>query len=199
MSQVWDDGGTVVPVTVLQAGPCVVVDKRSQDRDGYQAVQLGLVEARPQKRVTKPLAGHFKKAGVPPVRHLKEFPLDDGEDLKPGDRVLVQATFKAGDKVDITGVSKGKGFQGVIRRHHFRGGAATHGSMFHRAPGSVGASSYPSRTFPGQRMAGHMGARQVTTKNLTVVQIDETKNLLLVKGAVPGANGGYLTIRKVRS
>mgnify|MGYP002336527857 CR=1 FL=1 len=199
MTQLSDDGGNSVAVTVLQAGPCVVVDRRSTERDGYEAVQLGLVEARPKKRVTKPLEGHFKKAGVPPVRVLKEFELESGETLRAGDRILVNGTFKAGDKIDVTGVSKGKGFQGVMKRHNFRGGAATHGSMFHRAPGSVGASSFPSRTFPGQRMGGHMGAKQITTKNLTVVRVDDARNLILVKGAVPGAVGGYLTIRKAGS
>jgi large subunit ribosomal protein L3 len=199
MTQLWDDAGTVVPVTVLQAGPCVVVDLRSPARDGYEAVQLGLVEARPKKRITKPLEGHFKKAGVPPVRLLREFGVQSGESLKPGDQVRVNGTFKAGDKVDVIGVSKGKGFQGVMKRHNFRGGAASHGSMFHRAPGSVGASSYPSRTFPGTRMGGHMGNRRVTTKNLVVVQVDEARNLLMVRGAVPGAAGGYLTILKAGS
>jgi large subunit ribosomal protein L3 len=196
MTQVFDDQGTSIPVTVLTAGPCVVIDRRTTARDGYEAVQIGLVEARPRKRVTRPLEGHFKKAGVPPLRVLKEFPLLPGEDMKAGDQVSLESTFKAGDKVDVTGVSKGKGFQGVVRRHHFRGGDATHGSMFHRAPGSVGASSYPSRTFPNQRMGGHMGARQVTTKNLTVVRIDAEKNLLVLRGNVPGANGGYLMIRR---
>jgi large subunit ribosomal protein L3 len=199
MTQLTDDGGTFIPVTVLQAGPCVVVDRRSTARDGYESIQLGLVEARPVKHATKAIQGHFKKSGVPPVRMLKEFPVQPGEEMQPGDRILVQSTFKPGDKVDITGVSKGKGFQGVMRRHNFRGGAASHGSMFHRAPGSVGASSYPSRVFPGTRMGGHMGARQVTMRNLVIVRIDEARNLLMVRGAVPGANGGYLTIRKAGS
>src|SRR5687768_14240187 len=131
MTQLNDEQGAVVPVTLLQAGPCVVVDRRSTDRDGYEAVQLGLVEVRPKKHVTMPMAGHFKKAGVPPVRVLREFELDPGESVKPGDQVLVGGSFKAGDKIDVTGTSKGKGFQGVMKRHNFRGGAASHGSMFH--------------------------------------------------------------------
>ena len=199
MTQVYDEGGTCIPVTVLQAGPCVVVDRRSTERDGYEAVQLGLVEARPKKRTTKPMQGHFKKANVPWVRVLRELPVAADEELALGDRVLIKDTFAAGDKVDVCGQSKGKGFQGVMKRHNFGGGRATHGSMFHRAPGSVGASAFPSRTFRGQKLPGQMGAKQVTTRNLTVVRVDEERNLLLVKGAVPGGKGGYLIIRKAGS
>lgn len=199
MTQVFDDAGVCTPVTVLQAGPCVVVDRRTTERDGYESVQLGLVEARPRKRVTKPMAGHFKKADVPPVRVLQEVPMAPGEELALGDRVLVKETFEMGDKVDISGVSKGKGFQGVMKRHGFKGGGASHGSMFHRAPGSIGQASYPARVFKGTRLPGQMGAKKVTTKNLTVVRVDEERNLLLVKGAVPGARGGYITIRKAGS
>jgi len=195
MTQAYAQDGRAIPVTVLEAGPCVVVQRRSKQKDGYSAVQLGLVEARKVKRVTKPMKGHFDKAGLPPCSVLREFPVADGAELKVGDKVSV-GLFAPGDKVTIVGVSKGKGFQGVIKRHHFRGGAATHGSMFHRAPGSIGASAYPSRVLKGMRAAGHMGQDRVTVKNLTVVRVDAESNILVVKGAVPGAGGGYVVIRK---
>jgi large subunit ribosomal protein L3 len=195
MTQSYAQDGRAIPVTVLEAGPCVVVQRRSQQKDGYSAVQLGFVEAAKVKRVTKPMKGHFDKAGLPPCRVLREFPVADGAELKVGDKVSV-GLFAPGDKVTIVGVSKGKGFQGVMKRHHFRGGAATHGSMFHRAPGSIGASAYPSRTLKGMRAAGHMGHDRVTVKNLTVVRVDAENNILVVKGAVPGAGGGYVVIRK---
>jgi len=195
MSQVFGADGVVTPVTILKAGPCVVVQAKTPTADGYESVQLGLVEERPAK-VTKPMAGHFKKAGLPPTRVLREVAQAPGaEPLKAGDRVLVDV-FKDGDVVDIIGTSRGRGFQGVVKRHHFRGGAATHGSMFHRAPGSIGASSYPSRVVKGMRAAGHMGVDRVTVRNLKVLKVDAENNLLLVKGAVPGANGGYVIIRK---
>jgi len=195
MTQVFREDGSVQPVTVIKAGPCVVVQAKTAGKDGYEAVQLGLVEDRPAK-VTKPLAGHFKKAGVPPTRVRREVKLAPGGDaLKPGDRVLA-SVFSSGDQVDVIGVSRGHGFQGVVTRHHFRGGAATHGSMFHRAPGSIGASSYPSRVIKGMRAAGRMGAERVTVRNLRVERVDEEKNLLVLRGAVPGARGGYLIIRK---
>jgi large subunit ribosomal protein L3 len=195
MTQAYAQDGRAIPVTVLEAGPCVVVQRRSKQKDGYSAVQLGFVEARKVKRVTKPMKGHFDKAGLPPCRVLREFPVEDGAELKVGDKVSV-GLFAPGDKVTIIGVSKGKGFQGVMKRHHFRGGAATHGSMFHRAPGSIGASAYPSRVLKGMRGAGHMGQDRVTVKNLTVVRVDAESNILVVKGAVPGAGGGYVVIRK---
>lgn len=195
MTQAYAQDGRAIPVTVLEAGPCVVVQRRSKQRDGYSAVQLGLVEARKVKRVTRPMKGHFDKAGLPPCSVLREFPVADGAELKVGDKVSV-GLFAPGDKVTIIGVSKGKGFQGVMKRHHFRGGAATHGSMFHRAPGSIGASAYPSRVLKGMRGAGHMGQDRVTVKNLTVVRVDAESNILVVKGAVPGAGGGYVVIRK---
>ena len=195
MSQVFSDDGIVTPVTVLKAGPCVVVQARTAQADGYEAVQLGLVEARPAK-VNKPTAGHYKKAGVPPTRVRREVRLaPGGEPLRAGDQVLA-SVFQAGDVVDVIGTSKGKGFQGVVKRHHFRGGAATHGSMFHRAPGSIGASSYPSRVVKGMRAHGHMGSARVTVRNLRVVKVDTDNHLVLVGGAVPGANGGYVVIRK---
>jgi large subunit ribosomal protein L3 len=199
MTQVFEEDGRVVPCTVLQVGPCVVVQRREKGRDGYEAVQLGLVEAVKVKPRGQALEGHFKKAGVPPTRRLKEFRLiPGGDDPAVGGKVLV-SLFKISDRVDIIGTSKGKGFQGVMKRHHFRGGAASHGSMFHRAPGSIGSSAYPSRVFRGMRMGGRMGGDRVTAKNLTVVRIDEDNNLLVVRGAVPGATGGYLSVRRSRA
>jgi large subunit ribosomal protein L3 len=174
----------------------VVVQTKTAQTDGYEAVQLGLVEERPA-RVRKPLAGHYKKAGVPPTRVRREVKVAKGaESPKAGDQVLVNTVFTNGDRVDVIGVSRGKGFQGVMKRHNFRGGAATHGSMFHRAPGSIGASSFPSRVVKGMRAAGRMGGDRVTTRNLRVVQVDAENNLLVVRGSVPGAPGGYVVIRK---
>ncbi|HVD78303.1 MAG TPA: 50S ribosomal protein L3 [Vicinamibacteria bacterium] len=195
MTQVYAEDGRAIPVTVIQAGPCVVVQRKSKAKDGYSSVQLGLVEDRKVKRVTKAMKGHFDRAGLPPCRVLREFRVEDGAEHKVGDKVSVEL-FAPGDVVEIVGVSKGKGFQGVVKRHHFRGGAATHGSMFHRAPGGIGASAYPSRVIKGLRGAGHMGDERVTTKNLTVVRVDAGKNTLVVKGSVPGAGGGYVVIRK---
>jgi len=195
MTQLFGADGSVQPVTLIKAGPCVVVQAKDAQRDGYEAVQLGLVEAKPAK-VTKALAGHYKKADVPPTRVRREVKLPKGsEALKTGEQVLV-SIFNAGDRVDVIGTSRGHGFQGVMKRHNFRGGAATHGSMFHRAPGSIGASSYPSRVVKGMRAAGHMGSERVTTRNLRVERIDAENHLLMVRGAVPGADGGYLIIRK---
>lgn len=196
MTQLFDKDGSVIPATVIKAGPCVVVQKKTAAHDGYDAVQLGLVEFVADKRVNKARQGHFKKAGVSPVRFLREFRLAaSGEATQVGAKVLVDQ-FAANDAVDVSGVSKGKGFAGFVKRHHFGGGAATHGSMFHRAPGSIGSSAFPSRVFKGMRAAGHMGQEKVTVKNLQVVKVDVERNLLIVRGAVPGANGGYLVIRK---
>jgi len=196
MTQVFRPDGQVVPVTVLKAGPCVVVQRKTPSTDGYDAVQLGLVEF--AKKLNKPAAGHLKKAGADGVKYLRELRLKPGMgDPKPGDKVLVDQ-FRLAEKVDITGVSKGRGFAGNVKRHHFGGGDGTHGSMFHRAPGSIGSSSYPSRVYPGMRMAGHMGDDQVTVRNLEVVDIDLEDNLLLVKGAVPGPNGGYVIVRRAK-
>lgn len=198
MAQVFRPDGQVVPVTLLKAGPCVVVQRKNPVKDGYDAVQLGLLEFAKAKNLTKPLAGHIKKAGVEGVRFLRELRLKPGDgDLKTGDRVLVDQ-FKPSDKVDVIGVSKGRGFAGLVKRHHFGGGDATHGSMFHRAPGSIGASSFPSRVFPGLKMAGHMGAERVTVRNLEVIEVDAEENVLVVKGAVPGPNGGYVVVRRAR-
>ncbi|MGH9712967.1 MAG: 50S ribosomal protein L3 [Candidatus Acidiferrales bacterium] len=199
MTQVFADDGTAVPCTVLQAGPCVVVQRRTKDKDGYDAVQLGLVEFIKPQRVTKPLTGHFKKAGVAPLRYMREVRIEDSKDeSKAGDRVLVDG-FKVGELVDVTGVSKGKGFAGGVKRWHYRGGDASHGSMFHRAPGGIGASSFPSRVWPGQHFPGHMGNERKTSKNLRVVKIDIDENLLLVRGAVAGPAGSYILIRKAKS
>ena len=195
MTQVYAEDGRAIPATVIEAGPCVVVQRKSKAKDGYSAVQLGLVEARKLKRITKPMKGHFAKAGLPPCRVLREFRVEDGAEVKVGDRVSVEL-FAAGETVKVTGVSKGKGFQGVMKRHHFRGGAATHGSMFHRAPGSIGASAFPSRVLKGTRGAGHMGTDRVTVRNLKVVRVDAGNNLLVVRGAVPGPGGGYVVIQK---
>jgi large subunit ribosomal protein L3 len=197
MTQVFAADGTVTPATVVKAGPCVVLQAKNAPGDGYEAVQLGLVEEKPAK-VNKALGGHYKKAGnVPPTRVRREVKVVTGGDpLKAGDQVLVGGVFKDGERVDVIGISRGKGFQGVVKRHNFRGGAATHGSMFHRAPGSIGASSFPSRVVKGMRAAGRMGGDRVTTRNLKVVQIDAENNLLVLKGAVPGAPGGYLIVRK---
>ncbi|MCS6951511.1 MAG: 50S ribosomal protein L3 [Bryobacterales bacterium] len=198
MTQVFQPDGQVVPVTLLKAGPCVVVQRKTPATDGYDAVQLGLLEYVKPKRINKPMAGHLKKAGVEGVRFLRELRLRPGDaDLKTGDRVLVDQ-FKPKDRVDVTGISKGRGFAGFVKRHHFRGGDATHGSMFHRAPGSIGASSFPSRVFPGLRMAGHMGVQRVTVRNLEVIEVDPDDNVLVVKGAVPGPNGGYVIVRRAR-
>jgi len=197
MTQVFAADGTVTPATVVKAGPCVVLQAKNAQSDGYEAVQIGLVEEKPAK-VNKALGGHYKKAGnVPPTRVRRELKVvAGGEALKAGDQVLVGGVFKDGERVDVIGISRGKGFQGVMKRHNFRGGAATHGSMFHRAPGSIGASSFPSRVVKGMRAAGRMGGDQVTTRNLKVVAVDAENNLLIVHGAVPGAPGNYVVVRK---
>ena len=196
MTQVFDADGTVHPATVIKAGPCVVVQAKNSQNDGYEAVQLGLVEETPAK-VRKPMAGHYKKANVPPTRVRREVRVAPGGDpLNAGDQVLVGSVFADGDRVDVIGTSRGKGFQGVMKRHHFAGGAATHGSMFHRAPGSIGASSFPSRVIKGMRAAGRMGGGRVTIHNLKVLRVDAENNLLIVEGGVPGAPTGYLMVRK---
>jgi large subunit ribosomal protein L3 len=197
MTQVFAPDGTVSPATLVKAGPCVVLQAKGAQTDGYEAVQLGLVEETPAK-VNKALGGHYKKAGnVPPTRMRREVKLaPGGEPLTAGDQVLVAGVFHDGDRVDVIGISRGKGFQGVMKRHNFAGGAATHGSMFHRAPGSIGASSFPSRVVKGMRAAGRMGGDQVTVRNLKVVRVDGENNLMLIRGAVPGAPGTYLIVRK---
>lgn len=198
MTQVFRADGQVVPVTLLKAGPCIVVQRKTPATDGYDAVQLGLMEFAKANKATKPAAGHLKKANAEGVRFLREVKLRPGDDdLKQGDRILVDQ-FKPLDKVDVIGVSKGRGFASIIKRHHFHGGPESHGSMFHRAPGSIGASSFPSRVFPGMRMAGHMGTQQVTIRNLEVVEVDAEDNVLMIKGAVPGPNGGYVVVRRAK-
>jgi large subunit ribosomal protein L3 len=195
MTQVFLTDGTVVPATVIKAGPCVVVQAKTPQTDGYEAVQLGLVDDKVAK-ANKPTVGHFKKAGAPATRIKREVKVKaGGEPLKAGDQVLVNI-FNAGDRVDVIATSRGKGFQGVMKRHNFAGGAATHGSMFHRAPGSIGASSFPSRVVKGMRAAGRMGADRVTTRNLKVVSIDADNHLLVLRGAVPGAPGGVVVVRQ---
>jgi large subunit ribosomal protein L3 len=196
MTQLFGQDGAVIPVTVIKAGPCVVVQKKTAPHDGYDAVQLGLVEFVSGGRAKKAMAGHFKKANVSPMKFLKEFRLrDSAKETEIGSKVLVDQ-FSTNDEVDVTGISKGKGFAGLVKRHHFGGGAATHGSMFHRAPGSIGASAFPSRVLKGMRAAGHMGQERVTMRNLSIVKVDAENHLLMVKGAVPGANGSYLIIKK---
>ena len=196
MTQMFRPDGQAVPVTLLKAGPCMVVQRKTPAADGYDAVQLGLVEFIKPQRINKAITGHLKKAGVDGAKFMREFELGPGDgDLKLGDKVLVDQ-FKPQDKVDVIGISKGKGFAGVVKRHHFRGGEATRGSMFHRAPGSIGASSFPSRVVPGIRMGGLMGNARVTVRNLEVVEVDTEDNVLVVKGAVPGPNGGYVLVRR---
>src|SRR6201997_1718416 len=196
MTQIFAEDGNLVGCTVLQAGPCVVVQRRTKEKDGYDAAQLGLVEFVKPQRVNKALTGHFKKSNVAPMKVLKEVRIEESKDeTKVGDRVLVE-NFKPGELVDVSGVSKGKGFQGGVKRWHYRGGDASHGSMFHRAPGGIGGSSFPSRVWPGQHFPGHMGHERKTIKNLRVVKVDNEENLLLVRGAVPGPTGCYLVIRK---
>jgi large subunit ribosomal protein L3 len=195
MTQIFDADGTVHPATVIKAGPCVVVQAKGVQTDGYEAVQLGLVEDTPAK-VGKPLAGHYKKANVPPTRLRREVKVKAGGDAPAaGDQVLV-SIFENGERVDVVGTGRGKGFQGVVKRHHFGGGAATHGSMFHRAPGSIGASSFPSRVVKGMRAAGRMGGGRVTTHNLKVLRVDPENHLLIVEGGVPGAPDSYVVVNK---
>jgi large subunit ribosomal protein L3 len=195
MTQLFTADGTVQPATLLKAGPCVVSQVKTVDKDGYEAVQLGLVDAKATKE-NKPTTGHYKKAGVAPTRVRREVRVKaGGETPKLGDQVSV-AIFADGERVDVIGTSRGKGFQGVVKRHHFAGGRATHGSMFHRAPGSIGASSFPSRVVKGMRMAGHMGADRVTVRNLRVLKVDADNNLLLLEGAVPGGPNAVVVIRK---
>lgn len=199
MTQVFAENGAVIPVTVLKAGPCVVVQRKTVQNDGYEAAQLALVELPPPRRVTSPMAGHFKKGNANPVRFLREVRLaQDGGGVNVGDKVLVDV-FAVNDLVDVTGTSKGRGFAGVHKRHHFGGGGGAHGSMFHRAPGSIGASAFPSRVMKGMRAAGHMGNARVTTRNLKVVQVLADENTLLIEGSVPGPQGAYVIVHKAKA
>ncbi len=195
MTQVFEESGRVVPVTVLRAGPCVVVQRKTRERNGYEAAQLGLVEGGPDRKANKPKKGHFAKAETPPTRIVREVRLAEGQDVKPGETVNCEV-FKPGERVDVVGTSKGRGFQGVMKRYNFGGGRASHGSMFHRAPGSIGQSATPSKVMRGIKMPGQMGQTRVTVKGLEVVQIDPEKNLVVVRGAVPGSRGSVVIIRR---
>ena len=197
VTQLFPESGEAVAVTAIQAGPSVVTQVKNQAKDGYNAIQLGLVASEvKQSRLTSPERGHLQ--GIDNVRYLREFRTDDIGSINRGDKVDV-GFLKQGDLINVTGFSKGKGFAGVVKRHHFAGGPKTHGQTDrHRAPGSIGATTFPGRVFKGKRMAGHMGNKRVTARNIEVIQADPERNLLLVKGAVPGANGGLLIIEKVR-
>ncbi|HEX9733251.1 MAG TPA: 50S ribosomal protein L3 [Thermoanaerobaculia bacterium] len=197
MTQIFAEDGRIVPVTVVQAGPCFVVQRKTADTDGYDAVQLSLVEERAPKKVSQPLQGHFDKAGVAPSRRLVEIRVEEGDPAQAGDQVKA-SIFQKDDYVDVIGTSKGKGFQGVVKRHGFAGGRATHGSMFHRRPGSIGSSAYPSRVFPGQRLPGRMGGKRITVKNLQIVEIDADENLIYLKGAVPGPRNSFVALREAK-
>ena len=193
MTQIFNENGKVIPVTVIEAGPCVVVQKKTVEKDGYEAVQVGFSDIR-EKLVNKPMKGHFEKAGVTLKRFIREFKLENASEYKEGQEIKADV-FAAGDKVDISGVSKGKGFQGTIKRWNAQRGPMSHGSKFHRAPGSMGACSDPSRTFKNMKMAGHMGNRNITVLNLEVAKVIPEKNIILIKGGVPGPNKGLVTIR----
>ena len=198
MTQIFSPDGTMTPVTVIKAGPCVVVQRKTVASDGYEAVQLGFVEDKSPKRTNKPMQGHFAKAGIPPTKVLREVRLNgNGEQAAVGDKVLVDQ-FAENDLIEVIGTSKGRGFAGFIKRHGFAGGEKSHGSMFHRAPGSIGASAYPSRVIKGTRSAGHMGVDRKTVKNLRVVRVNAEENLILVHGAVPGPTGAYVLIKKTK-
>ncbi len=201
MTQLFAEDGTVTPVTVIKAGPCVVVQTKSAaGKDGYNAVQIGLVEDRPVKlkNVNKPMRGHFEKtgAGTPPTRVLKEFRLEVESGANVGDKVLVGEQFADGDTIEVIGKSKGRGFAGTVKRHNFSRGPESHGSMNVRAPGSIGQSAYPSRVIKGTRSSGHMGDARITIKGLTVARVDTENNLLMIRGAVPGANGTVVIVKK---
>jgi large subunit ribosomal protein L3 len=196
MTRIWDEAGTTIPVTIIEAGPCYVTDIKTEEKDGYSAVQLAF-GVKKEKNVNKPAAGHFKRSEVKPLRFLKEFNSPSGSELKLGDELKVDI-FKPGDKVKVTGFSKGRGFAGVVKRHGFRGGPVSHGQSDRlRAPGSLGQSSYPSRVYKGLKMAGHLGNKRVSQRGMTIVKIDAEKNLLFIKGSVPGARNSYLEVFQV--
>jgi large subunit ribosomal protein L3 len=195
MAQQFDDKGNAIPVTVIKVGPCTVIQRRTEETDGYSALQLGFVEDKPRKKSNKAMEGHFQKSGVSPTKVLREFLYETKNEVKEGDQFFVDI-FQVGEKVDVVGTSKGKGFAGVIKRWGFHGGKSSHGSMLHRAPGSIGCSADPSRVMKGKKLPGQMGDERVTVKNLSVIETDKEHNLLVVKGAVPGAKGGYLLIKK---
>ncbi len=191
MTQVFEEDGRLVTVTVIEAGPARVVQKKEKSRDGYDSLQIGYDEIRKEKNITRPMKGHFRKTSSPPYRFLREIKM---QGFDAGDSITVDI-FSKGEKVSITGRSKGKGFQGVMKRHNYKGGPGSHGSMFNRAPGSIGQSAYPSRVWKNKGLPGHMGDRRVTVRGIEIVDVKKEQNLMLVKGAVPGANGGYLIIR----
>ena len=193
MTQIFDENGVVIPVTVIEAGPCVVAQVKTLENDGYEAVQLGFGDVK-EKHLNKPVKGHFAKANVTAKKHLREFRLDSIEGIKVGDELKADV-FAAGEKIDVQGTSKGKGFQGVIKRHGQHRGPMGHGSMYHRRPGSMGPTSTPGRVFKGKKLPGHMGRVTVTVQNLDVVKVDMDKNVLLIKGSVPGAKGAILKIK----
>ena len=193
MTQIFDENGNVIPVTVIEAGPCVVAQVKTVETDGYSAVQLGFGDVK-EKKMNKPEKGHFAKANVANKKHLREFKLDDAQNLKVGDEIKADV-FVAGDKIDVQGITKGKGFQGVIKRHGQSRGPMGHGSMYHRRPGSMGSTSTPGRVFKGKKLPGHMGVATVTIQNLDVVRVDMDKNVILVKGSVPGNKGAILKIK----
>lgn len=193
MTRIFTEDGQWIDVTLVQAGPCIVVQRKSKEKDGYDAVQLGFEEIKP-KRCTKPLLGHFEKYGVPPMRFLREFRVEPESQLKPGDEIKVDI-FKIGDRVDVAGFSKGRGFAGVVKRHGYSGGPNTHGSNFHRRPGSIGQSAWPAEVYKGKGLPGHMGNVRVTVQNLEVVDVVPEKNLLVIRGSIPGANGGIVEIK----
>ena len=193
MTQIFDEKGAAIPVTVVEAGPCTVVQVKTKDADGYEAIQLGFGEVK-EKKLVRPVKGHFTKANVEPKKHLREFRLDSVENINVGDELKAD-TFTAGDQLDIQGTSKGKGFQGVIKRHGQSRGPMGHGSMYHRRPGSMGPTSTPGRVFKGKKLPGHMGSQTITIQNLEVVRVDLDKNVILVKGSVPGAKGAILKLK----
>jgi len=193
MTQIFTETGERIPVTVVEAGPVTVVQVKTKERDGYESVQVGFLLQTKEKKVTKPMQGHFKK--VPPHKHLREFPVDDIAAVQVG-QTFDLSIFKEGEQVSVAGTSKGRGFQGVVRRYHFSGGPAAHGSKFHRQPGSIGNRTFPGRVFAGKRMPGHMGAKRVTVSNLEISKIVPEKNLLLIRGAIPSHNGGLVEIHK---
>jgi large subunit ribosomal protein L3 len=194
MSRIFTEEGRWIEVTLLEAGPCTVVQRKTSDSDGYDAVQVGYGEVK-EKRVNKPQMGHFKKTGIAPKRFLREFRIDGSSELQPGDELKIDM-FKSGDRVDVSGTSKGKGFQGVIKRHGYSGGPGGHGSHFHRAPGSIGQCADPAKVYKGKGMPGQMGNKKTTTQNLEVIDVDPEKNLLVVRGAVPGAPGGLVVVKQ---
>ncbi len=192
MTQIFNEKGKVIPLTLVEVGPCFVLQVKTEEKDGYAALQIGFGQ---KKQANKPMTGHLKNSGSNPARIIREVDVSDDHEYKPGD-VLNVGLFSGGDKIDVVGTSKGRGFQGVVRRYGFRGGKKTHGSMFHRSPGSIGASAYPSRVFKGRKLPGRMGGKRVTVQNLEVVTVDEKQNLLGIRGAIPGPSGGYVIIRK---